>query len=115
MELMQHHIDKFTPDGKFIMSWGSLGKGNGQLYFPTDVFVDHLVGNVWVVDSGNDRIQEFTQDGKFINKLGPLGIATGGHLHNSVDFDLGLTGKGYLVDRDNSRIQVLSVSPTTQH
>jgi hypothetical protein len=77
--------------------------------------LDHLVGNVWVVDSGNDRIQEFTQDGKFINKLGPLGIATGGHLHNSVDFDLGLTGKGYLVDRDNSRIQVLSVSPTTQH
>ena len=45
-----NHIDKFTPDGKFITSFGSLGKGDGQLYFPTDVFVDHVVGHVWVVD-----------------------------------------------------------------
>jgi hypothetical protein len=28
-----NHIDKFIPDGKFIMSGGSLSKVNGQLYF----------------------------------------------------------------------------------
>jgi hypothetical protein len=41
---------------KFVTTWGSLGTEDGQFYNPQGIAVD-ASGNVYVVDSGNNRIQ----------------------------------------------------------
>ena len=67
---------------KFELMWGSHGKGDSQFEFPLGVAVDPL-GNVYVADSGNHRIQKFDSDGNFVTKwfthpdpiTGPEGVA----------------------------------------
>lgn len=39
--------------------WGSLGSGNGQFNSPRGMAVDSS-GNVYVADTGNNRIQKFS-------------------------------------------------------
>ncbi len=58
-----HRVQKFTADGVFVGAWGSQGSGDGQFNFPKGIGVYRLsgasVGYVFVVDSGNNRIQKF--------------------------------------------------------
>ena len=51
-------ILKIDPSGKLITRWGSKGSGDGQFNNPTGVAVDKE-GNVYVMDTGNYRIQKF--------------------------------------------------------
>ena len=53
-----HRVQKFTPDGEFMMQFGSYGTGKGQLNRPTDVAVDPD-GDVYVCDWANHRVQVF--------------------------------------------------------
>lgn len=46
----------FSPEGEFILKFGSNGEGNGQFNAPTGVAVD-ANGNIIVADWGNSRIQ----------------------------------------------------------
>ncbi len=61
----RHSIKKYTIDGTFILQWGTLGNNPGQLRWPRSVSVNSL-GNVYVTDSDNERVQEFGADGNFI-------------------------------------------------
>jgi DNA-binding beta-propeller fold protein YncE len=49
---------RFTTNGAFLAQWGSPGAGNGQFHDPRGVSVDPD-GNVYVVDSVNQRVQKF--------------------------------------------------------
>jgi tripartite motif-containing protein 71 len=60
---------KFTNTGKLIKTWGTLGWGEGQFNFPSDVAVDPS-GYVFVTDYWNHRIQKFTNNGTFIREWG---------------------------------------------
>jgi len=51
-------IQKFDASGTFITSWGGPGSLSGQFASPLGVAVDGD-GNVYVADTGNDRIQKF--------------------------------------------------------
>ena len=59
-------IVKFSPDGRFIKSWGRLGPEPGNFREPHDLFVGGSKGYVYVADRQNNRIQVFDQDGGFI-------------------------------------------------
>jgi len=56
-----------TPLGqvRLVAQWGEQGSGPGQLLEPRDVAVDSQ-GNVYVVDTGNKRVQRFDAEGRFI-------------------------------------------------
>jgi hypothetical protein len=50
--------------------------GNGQFNVPAGVAIDHL-GNVFLVDWGNNRVQKFDNTGKFITGWGSYGSDNG--------------------------------------
>ncbi|MGO8703400.1 MAG: SMP-30/gluconolactonase/LRE family protein, partial [Candidatus Brocadiia bacterium] len=86
-----------------FLSWGSEGSGNGQFNDPTGVAVA-TNGNVYVVDSENDRIQEFTSSGAYVTQWG--GYGSGNGLFSSpTGIALDSAGDVYVVDTGNQLIQ----------
>jgi len=58
-------ISKFSPDGKFIKSWGKIGIKHGEFRTPHALAFDSK-GRLWVADRGNHRIEIFDQDGNYL-------------------------------------------------
>ena len=74
-------ILKFDRTGKFIKSFGKLGKGPGEFDQPHALAMDSR-GRIFVGDRSNNRIQILDQDGNFIAEWAqfsrPSGIAIDG-------------------------------------
>jgi len=105
---VNHRIQKFSSSGTFLAKWGGVGSGgpgsgNGQLVQPEGVATDSA-GNVYVADSGNDRVQKFTSSGAFIAKFGSKG-AGDGQLNRPSDIAVDASGTIYVLDGGNSRVQ----------
>ena len=58
-------ISKFSPDGKFIKSWGKIGLRHGEFRTPHALAFDSK-GRLWVADRGNHRLEIFDQDGNYL-------------------------------------------------
>jgi tripartite motif-containing protein 71 len=58
-------IQKFSPSGALLATWGGSGTGPGHFSNPTGLAVD-LKGDVFVVDWNNNRIQELSPTGQFV-------------------------------------------------
>src|SRR5947208_3655090 len=58
-------ISKFTPDGKFIKSWGTIGVKHGEFRTPHALMFDAR-GRLWVADRGNHRIEIFDANGNYL-------------------------------------------------
>ena len=80
-----------------VHRWGTPGGGESEFNVPWGVAVDSN-GNVYVVDTGNDRVQQFSATGGFLRQWGttdftnPYGIAIDGEDHV------------YVVDRMDNRV-----------
>ena len=94
IELVRTIGDLDTPDENF------------QLFLPIDVAEDSK-GNIYVLDSGNFRIQKYNPEGKFLSTIGRRG-------NGPVEFELaiilemGVNDEMYVVDSGNRRIEVLT-------
>ncbi len=60
-----NHIDKYDQYGNLITYWGSYGSGNGQFKSCRGIAIDPI-GNIFVTDIGNLRIQKFDNSGNFL-------------------------------------------------
>src|ERR1700694_4698755 len=69
-------ISKFSPDGKFIKSWGGLGGGDGEFRQPHALVFDAR-GRLWVADRGNHRIEIFAQNGTYLESRYMYGRVSG--------------------------------------
>jgi sugar lactone lactonase YvrE len=58
-------ISKFSPDGKFIKSWGKIGTKHGEFRTPHALMFDSK-GRLWVADRGNHRLEIFDQEGNYL-------------------------------------------------
>ena len=81
VDALNNRIQKFSSDGTFITKWGNYGSGDGEFawvdpYYDAGIAIDGR-GDVYVVDSGNNRIQKFSSDGAFITKWGSHGSGNG--------------------------------------
>jgi sugar lactone lactonase YvrE len=69
-------ISKFSPDGKFIKSWGKIGVRHGEFRTPHAMVFDSR-GRLWVADRGNHRIEIFDQEGKYLESRYMFGRISG--------------------------------------
>jgi PKD domain/NHL repeat len=51
-------VEKLDSAGRFVTKWGSFGRDDGQFAYLQAVAVD-AAGDVFVLDSGNNRVQKF--------------------------------------------------------
>jgi len=118
-----HRIQKFDANGTFLLMWGwgvddgadefqtctsvclagTPGSSNGQFEYPSDVATD-AAGDVYVVDSGNRRIQKFDSTGTYLTQWGEIGN-TEGRFSNPFAVAVDTAGDVYVTDSANHRIQ----------
>ena len=71
-------VHKFSPDGKLIKTWGKPGTFPGEFNLPHNICCD-AVGQVYVADRENHRIQLFDGDGNYLRQINnlhrPCGLA----------------------------------------
>ena len=53
----------------FLAKWGTFGTGEGEFSDPWGIAVDEG-HNLYIADTGNNRIQKFTSDGIFVTAWG---------------------------------------------
>jgi DNA-binding beta-propeller fold protein YncE len=69
-------ISKFTPDYKYVMSFGGREAGDAALLRPQGLDFD-AEQMLWVADACNHRICRFSRDGKLLFSFGRAGPAPG--------------------------------------
>jgi len=60
-----------------VLTWGSFGSGDGQFNQPWDIGASPDGGRLYVLDSGNYRVQVFTNNGVYLSQFGGPGTAPG--------------------------------------
>jgi sugar lactone lactonase YvrE len=81
-----HRIQKFSPEGKYMATYGRQGQGPGEFTYPAWLALDGK-GFIYVSDPNNQRIQVLTPDGKdhktikgLEQGVGPVFIGRAGEL-----------------------------------
>ncbi|PIY71819.1 hypothetical protein COY87_04100, partial [Candidatus Roizmanbacteria bacterium CG_4_10_14_0_8_um_filter_33_9] len=90
----------------YVRDWGGFGVSDGKLKQPQGITIDSA-GNIYVADTGNNRIQKFTSTGVF---TAAWGIAGTGNLE--FNNPTGITTDDtylYIVDTGNNRVQKITV------
>ncbi len=65
-------VEKYDPDGNYLLEWGSYGSGNGKFDHTFAIAIDSN-DNVWVSDRDHGRIQKFNTSGTYISKINLTG------------------------------------------
>jgi DNA-binding beta-propeller fold protein YncE len=85
-------ISKFTPDGKFVKSWGKIGVRHGEFRTPHALMFDAR-GRLWVADRGNHRLEIFDKDGNYLESRYMYGRISGffikGNMVYAIDSESG--------------------------
>jgi len=96
-------------------SWGRFGSREGEV--PDDKgersaeFINPVgiaandEGDVYVVDSGNSRVQKFTFDGRYVASWGSMG-SSDGEFKDPYGIAIDAEGRIYVTDLNNHRVQV---------
>ena len=75
----------------------------GALSNPTGIAVDGS-GNIWVVDTGNNRVVKFNSSGVYLSTVGSLGSALG-QFKTPTGITIDASNNLWVVDDNNSRVQ----------
>jgi tripartite motif-containing protein 2/3/tripartite motif-containing protein 71 len=102
-----HRIQKFAPDGRFILSVGKEGSNPLKFSQPMSVAIHPLNKRVYIADYGNHRIQILNPDLTFSSSFRSLGSGNG-HFQKLWDVAFDSTGNVYVTDFGNNLIQVFT-------
>jgi DNA-binding beta-propeller fold protein YncE len=91
-------------DHKLKGKFGGSGKAQGELNFPTNIYVNSD-GIIFATDSLNFRIQEFTPEGKFLRAFGSIGTGPG-HFSRPKGVAVDSSGNVYVVDGLFDNVQI---------
>lgn len=96
-------IQKFDPDGNFLLQWGGHGTELGQFMRPQGMEIDEQ-DRIWVTDSCNHRIQVFDGEGNVLQCWGEQGQQPG-QLYYPYGLVLDDQGHVYVCEYGNHRVQ----------
>jgi DNA-binding beta-propeller fold protein YncE len=82
---------------------GSEGEEDGQLIAPHGIAIDSE-GDIWVVDTGNNRVQGFDVEGEYQAKFGSLGSGNS-QFAEPTGIAVDSEDHAWVVDTANSRFQ----------
>jgi predicted membrane-bound mannosyltransferase/DNA-binding beta-propeller fold protein YncE len=108
-----HRIQKFSPQGEFITTWGFGISQTGDpfgFYGPRGIAVNDE-GQVFVTDTGNKRVVVFDSDGGYITQIGSGGFAPG-EFDEPVGITVDEAGQIFIADTWNQRVQILTPDGT---
>jgi RHS repeat-associated protein len=90
---------------RYSTTFGSFEtQGYGVFNLPGDVAVDSS-GNIWVADSGNNRVQEFSSSNTFIQAFGSSGSGNGQFATDEGIAVSPTNGNVYVTDLNNNRVE----------
>ena len=93
-----------SSEGDLIESFGSYGSNPGQFNLPWGIGISHI-GEIYVADWANDRIQRFSSEGEYISTVGSSGKGEGQLLRPS-GVAVDEFGYFYVADWGNERVQI---------
>lgn len=102
------NVVKFDRHGKYLETIGSAGSGNGQFNTPSGIAIDSS-GDIYVADTGNNRIEEFDRNGIYAGQFGSFGSGNG-QFNGPVGIAFGANGKIYVTDVGNNRVETFDSS-----
>ncbi len=98
---------KLTVAFRFASAFGQKGGGVGHFHEPSAIALDTF-GNLYVADTGNDRIQKFDAGGAYLSEVGTFGWDPG-QFSQPAGVAVGKGGlEVYVADGRNNRIQIFS-------
>ncbi|MBI5075457.1 MAG: 6-bladed beta-propeller [Nitrospirae bacterium] len=101
----KHYVAVYSlKDSNLIRTIGSRGTAEGQFNYPSNITID-AEGKLYVVDTGNFRVQVFDAQGKFLRKIGQLGDLPG-TLARPKGVAVDSEGHIYVVDTAFSNFQI---------
>jgi len=100
-------IQKFSPNGQFLLRWGTQGAGPGQFLTVGGIAADHT-GRLYAIDAGgaasNHRVEVFDLNGNFLFQFGSYGSGPG-QFQSLGDIAVDASGYVYVSDQDLRRVQ----------
>jgi len=110
-DTLNSRVQKFDPDGNYLMSFGGRGNGWGMFDKPKGVALDSF-GNVYVADSGWSNVQIFNSKGEILLFFGGRGPIPG-MLKNATDVSIDSHNNIYVGDYINHRVEQYRLVNTT--
>ena len=108
LDTNNNRVQVFNKEGEYLSKFGSAGSGNGQFSSPQGIAAD-TTSNPWgpsdiyVADTGNNRIQKFNASGEYLSKFGSAGSGNG-QFSSPAALAVGKEGIA-VADTGNNRIQ----------
>ena len=104
----EHRIRVFDAhSGQHLLDIGKRGGGEGDLNLPRDAQISAKDGLLYVVDSGNFRVEVFQRDGKFVRAFGSLGLQMG-QFSRPKEVGIDPSGNVYVVDAGFGNAQLFT-------
>jgi|GEM_PF-405744 len=110
-DTLNSRVQKFDPDGNYLMTYGERGNGWGMFDKPKGVALDSF-GNVYVADSGWSNVQIFNQKGQILLFFGGRGPVPG-MLKNATAVAIDAHNTIYVADYINHRVEEYRLVNTT--
>lgn len=109
-----HRIQKFSPSGEFLNTWGYFGQAETPfaLWGPRDIVID-AVNRIYVTDTGNKRVVIYNPQGDALGSFGSVGMAPG-QFDEPVGLALSSEQQLYVADTWNQRIQAFNIMGENQ-
>lgn len=99
-------IKKFDKYGhRLPFQFGQIGGlGPGNFNEPTDLAIDNRNGDIYVVDTGNNRVQRFNAEGNYLSEFGQFGSENG---RFNAPWGIAVDNQGfvYVSDSKNGRVE----------